>query len=429
VTAIALENRWPSLSKPPIGLRTTIGARVARRIFSAAVARLDVAVDLCEANGVMRLGRGGAPATIHDPDEFFSRLGRDGLIGFGEAYLTGAWDSDDLVGFLTVLAAEMGTLVPPRLQRLRAIAVRRMPRRHRNTRSGARRNISHHYDLSNDLFALFLDPTMTYSAALFESGIRGKAPHFVACPPLGLEDADALRRAQERKIDRLLDEARVGPGTRVLEIGTGWGELALRAAQRGAVVRSITLSAEQKALAERRIAEAGFEGRVIVELCDYRDASGDYEAVISVEMIEAVGWQFWATYLEKVDALLVPGGRFALQAITMPHDRMLASRGTHTWITKYIFPGGALPSVRAIQDITQRRTSLALINRLDLGLHYAATLQFWDKAFQSSADEVAALGFDETFQRTWHFYLAYCEAGFAAGYIDDNQLTFTKDGP
>jgi cyclopropane-fatty-acyl-phospholipid synthase len=427
MTMTAVAERWPSLSAPPAGPRTTIGAVVARRLFHAAVTRLEVSVDLHEAGGVTRIGRGGPLATVHDPEQFFARLGRDGLIGFGEAYLTEAWDSDDLVAFLTVLAAEMGTLISPRLQRLRGLAVRRMPRRHRNTRSGSRRNITHHYDLSNDLFALFLDPTMTYSSALFESGIAGHAPHQVAGPPYRLDGPGALEEAQQRKIDRLLDEAAVGPGTRLLEIGTGWGELAIRAAGRGADVHSITLSDEQKALADRRIAAAGLHDRVTVEICDYRDVTGNYDAVVSVEMIEAVGWEYWSTYFEQIDALLTDGGRVALQAITMPHDRMLASRGTHTWITKYIFPGGALPSVSVIDEVTRKRTSLHLVGQLDMGLHYAATLRFWDEAFRAAADDVRRLGFDETFQRMWHFYLAYCEAGFAAHYINVNQLTFVKE--
>jgi len=189
----------------------------------------------------------------------------------------------------------------------------------------------------------------------------------------------------------------------------------------------VTLSSEQKELAERRVAAAGLQDLVAVELCDYRDVQGSFDAIVSVEMIEAVGWQFWSTYFEQLDRLLAPGGRVALQAITMPHDRMLASRGTHTWITKYIFPGGALPSVRVIDEITRRRTALRLVGRLDFGLHYAETLRFWDEAFDASADEVRRLGFDDTFQRMWHFYLAYCEAGFAARYIDVNQLTFVKE--
>ena len=432
MTETMIATRWPELADPKPGLRTSLGAGVAQRLFRLAVQRLDVTVELQWADGTELIGGGligggGPAALVAEPEEFFRRIGRDGLIGFGEAYLTGAWDSDDLVGFLTVLAARMGSLVPPRWQRLRAIGVRRMPRTHRNTRAGSRTNIAHHYDLSNELFALFLDPTMTYSAALFEAEFTNAGDHLEAGPPRGVHEAGVLQRAQEHKIDRLLDEAHVGPGTRLLEIGTGWGELAIRAAQRGAVVRTITLSAEQKDLADRRIAAAGLTHRAAVELCDYRDVAGSFDAVVSVEMIEAVGWQYWRTYFERVDALLAPGGRFALQAITMPHDRMLASRGTHTWITKYIFPGGALPSVRAIEDITRSHTSLRLAKRLDLGLHYAATLRLWDEAFTAASDSIDRLGVDETFQRMWHFYLAYCEAGFAARYIDDNQLTFVKE--
>jgi cyclopropane-fatty-acyl-phospholipid synthase len=212
----------------------------------------------------------------------------------------------------------------------------------------------------------------------------------------------------------------------LLEIGTGWGELAIRAARRGASVVTVTLSAEQKQLADQRIAAVGLADRISVELLDYRDVTGTFDAVISVEMIEAVGWQYWRTYFEKIDDLLVPGGRLALQAITMPHQRMLASRSTHTWITKYIFPGGALPSVRTIDEITVERTALRLVSRLDMGQHYATTLRLWDRAFMAAEAEVERLGFDATFRRMWHFYLNYCEAGFASGYIDDNQLTFVK---
>jgi cyclopropane-fatty-acyl-phospholipid synthase len=429
VTETAIATRWAELADPKPGLRTTIGASVARRLFLMALQRLEVTVELQWVDGTEVVGAGGPVAVVRNPEEFFARLGRDGLIGFGEAYLAGAWDSDDLVDFLTVLAARMGTLIPKPWQRLRALGVRRRPRHHRNTRTGSRNNIAHHYDLSNELFALFLDPTMTYSAALFDAElIPHGAGHDHVGPPRAVRDVGALQRAQERKIDRLLDEAHVGPGTRLLEIGTGWGELAIRAGRRGATVLTITLSSEQKTLAERRIAEAGLTNQVTVKLCDYRDVTGCFDAVVSVEMIEAVGWQYWRTYFELIDAVLAPGGRFALQAITMPHDRMLASRGTHTWITKYIFPGGALPSVRVIEEITRRRTSLRLVNRLDLGLHYAATLRLWDEQFAAERESLDRLGLDETFQRLWHFYLAYCEAGFAARYIDDNQLTFLKEG-
>ena len=184
--------------------------------------------------------------TVHRPDELFARLGRDQLIGFGEAYLTGAWDAEDLAGFLTVLAAELPTLVPASLQRLRAAVVHRPPQAQRNTETNTRGNIAHHYDLSNDLFELFLDPTLSYSSALFGDGVVDHGDHLVAAAPT---DTGDLAAAQARKIERLLDEAQVGAGSRVLEIGTGWGELAIRAARRGASVHSVTLSSEQQTLA------------------------------------------------------------------------------------------------------------------------------------------------------------------------------------
>jgi cyclopropane-fatty-acyl-phospholipid synthase len=406
-------NRWPHLDDVPTGARSRLAARVARRLFVSAVERLDVTVEL---DG-RTIGRGGPVAIVHRPDEFFTRLGRDQLIGLGEAYLTGAWGThrpEDLGDFLTVLCAQLPSLVPQSLQRLRALVVARPPRRQVSSRANSRDNIAHHYDLSNDLFELFLDPTLSYSAALFDGDPRDAGP------------AD-LESAQVRKIERLLDEAGVGAGTRVLEIGTGWGELAIRAARRGATVRSLTLSSEQLALAEARIRSAGVSDRVDVELCDYRAATGSYDAVVSVEMIEAVGWQYWRTYFETIDRVLAPGGRVAIQAITMPHDRMLATRRTYTWINKYIFPGGFLPSVRAIEEITGEHTALRLTDQLSIGQHYAATLTMWGRAFRDRADRVRELGFDETFQRMWHFYLEYSRAGFASGYLDDVQLTFTKE--
>ena len=403
---------WPGLDVVPTGPRARIAARVARRLFTSAVSRLDVTVHVGEAT----LGRGGPVATVHRPEEFFARLGRDQLIGFGEAYLTGAWGTErpgELGDFLAVLAAEMPRLVPAPLQALRALVVSRPPSEHRGSKRNTRRNIAHHYDLSNDLFETFLDPTLSYSAALFDGD------------PAAATAAD-LASAQGRKIERLLDEAGVGAGSRLLEIGTGWGELAIRAARRGATVRSVTLSSEQRTLALERVAAAGLTDRVAVDLRDYRAVTGEYDAVVSVEMIEAVGWEYWQTYFETIDRVLAPGGRAALQAITMPHDRMLATRRTYTWINKYIFPGGFLPSVRAIDEVTRRHTSLRLTEQLAMGAHYAATLRMWDDAFLAGADRVRALGFDETFLRMWHFYLEYSRAGFSSGYIDVHQLAFTK---
>jgi cyclopropane-fatty-acyl-phospholipid synthase len=289
---------------------------------------------------------------------------------------------------------------------------------HRNTTRNTRTNIAHHYDLSNDLFELFLDPTLSYSSALF--------------PPDQLDGSAAprdLETAQIRKIERLLDQTGVTAGSRVLEIGSGWGELAIRAARRGATVHTITLSTAQKTLADQRIAAAGVADRVVVELCDYRDVAGTYDAVVSVEMIEAVGWQFWQTYFETIDRVLAPRGRAAIQAITMPHDRMLATRNTYTWINKYIFPGGFLPSVHVIDEVTRRHTGLRLVDGLSMGASYVETLRLWDRTFLAASEQVLDLGFDQIFLRMWHFYLEYSQAGFASGYIDVNQLTFAKTGP
>ncbi|GAA4082725.1 class I SAM-dependent methyltransferase [Nocardioides kongjuensis] len=411
---------WPGLAPVPEG---GLSARIAERLFRSAVARRHVTVRLHQPDGTMeQLGLGGPAVVVHRPAELFARIGRDKLIGFGEAYLTGAWAEDGIPGdgvlgdFLTVLAADMADLVPRSLQRLRAVVSPRLPRSQRGTRENTRANVAHHYDLSNDLFAAFLDPTMSYSSALFED--------------LGTALWEDFAAAQQRKVDRLLDRAGVGPGTRLLEIGTGWGELAVRAAARGASVRSITLSVEQQALARERIAVAGFADRVRVDLCDYRalldEPAGAYDAVVSVEMIEAVGREFWPTYFRTIDHALAPGGRVALQAITLPHDRMLATGSTHTFITKYIFPGGALPSVRAIEQVTGRHTGLRITDDLAMGRHYAPTLQRWDRAFLAQHERVAELGFDPTFVRMWHFYLEYCRAGFAADYIDVHQLVLAR---
>jgi cyclopropane-fatty-acyl-phospholipid synthase len=416
-TARRSANHWPGLDVVPAGPRAALSARVAERLFSAAVDRLDVTVHV----GDVTLGKGGPAMTVHRPEELFARMGRHQLIGFGEAYLSGAWDTarpEDLAPFLTVVAAELPSLVPERLQRLRSLVVQRPPRRERGTTANSRDNVAHHYDLSNDLFELFLDPTLSYSAAMFPERLLGGAAR----------RAD-LEAAQHAKIERLLDQARVGAGTRLLEIGSGWGELAIRAARRGARVRTVTLSSAQKALADQRVAAAGLGDRVSVELCDYRDVvrTGDqYDAVVSVEMIEAVGWQYWRTYVETLDAVLAPGGSVAIQAITMPHDRMLATRNTYTWINKYIFPGGFLPSVRVIEELTRDHTSLRLVDREPLGRHYAETLRLWDESFRAASERVLTLGFDETFLRMWHFYLEYSRAGFDSGYLDVNQLTFRR---
>ncbi|MFE3249980.1 class I SAM-dependent methyltransferase [Streptomyces sp. NPDC059209] len=400
--------RWPDVARPPRASwpRTAVAERIVRR----ALARLALRVRLGEDE---TLGLGGPLMVVRDPHAFFRRIGATGLIGFGESYMAGEWDADDLVGVLTVLAENAAVLVPATLQRLRRVWALKRPDAQRNTPEGSRDNISHHYDLSNELFALFLDETLSYSSALF----RG----FPA-------DRTLLPAAQHRKIDRLLDEARVGPGTRLLEIGTGWGELAIRAAARRARVVTVTLSEEQKSLAEERIRAAGLEDRVTVLLCDYRAVRGTFDAVVSVEMIEAVGEEFWPEYFTTLDRLLAPGGRIALQAITMPHDRLLASRTTHTWIGKYIFPGGLIPSVEVMEQLTAAHTSLRVVERDGFGPHYAQTLRLWRERFAEQEARVDALGFDATFRRMWTFYLAYSEAGFRSGYLDVQQMVLAREG-
>ncbi len=401
--------RWPDvLACPRFGVRGSI----ARSLFRQAIRRLDVRVGMPDGSV---LGRGDANAPeliLHRPDSFFARVGTDGLIGFGESYLAGDYDSPDLAAFLTVLCADIAGLVPPWMQRLRALYVAREPGSEDNTVAQSRGNIARHYDLSNEMFAAFLDETMSYSSALFAD----------------LEADEDLANAQRRKVDRILDRAGVTAGSRVLEIGTGWGELAIRAAQRGAKVRSVTLSIEQLQLAEERVARAGCADLVDVELRDYREVTGQYDAVVSVEMIEAVGHAYLPTYFAKVDDLLAPGGRAVIQAITMPHDRMLATRNTWTWINKYIFPGGFLPSTEAIEQVTREHTSLRVAERFAMGRHYARTLAIWDERFAAAHEHIAALGFDPTFERMWHFYLSYSRAGFASGYLDVQQILLTREG-
>ncbi|MGY4923343.1 class I SAM-dependent methyltransferase [Streptomyces sp. 900105755] len=408
-TAAVDPERWPDVAAVP---RASWPVRaVAESVVGRALRRLPLRVRFA---GGATLGLGGPLIEVHDPKAFHARIGTRGLIGFGESYMAGEWDAPDLVGALTVLAAHAADLIPARLQRLRGMWAQRQPDAQRNTLDGSRSNVSRHYDLSNDLFALFLDETLSYSSALF----RGFPAEW-----------SLLAAAQHRKIDRLLDLAEAGEGTRLLEIGTGWGELALRAAARGAHVTSLTLSKEQRELALERVRQAGLADRVRIDLCDYREARGTYDAVVSVEMIEAVGAEFWPVYFRTLDEHLAPGGRVAVQAITMPHERMLAAQDTYTWIQKYIFPGGLIPSTTAIEQAVGEHTGLAVAIRNGFGAHYAETLRLWRERFTDQADEVAALGFDETFRRMWTFYLAYSEAGFRSGYLDVQQYLFTKETP
>jgi cyclopropane-fatty-acyl-phospholipid synthase len=355
---------------------------------------------------------GGGPDSpvleIRDQDAFFRRVG-GGTAGFAESYMAGEWDSGDLVGLFTVLATHLPTLVPGPLRALRRWYVPPEPTAEDATIEGARRNIQRHYDLSNEFFALFLDPTLTYSSALFGPG-------------------DTLTDAQRRKNQALLDLTGVRPGSTVLEIGTGWGELAIAAGARGARVTTLTISPAQWSKARERVAAAGLSGQVDVQLRDYREVSGRYDVVLSVEMIEAVGQRYWPAYFAAIDRVLAPGGRVGLQAITMSHNRMLATRHGHTWIHKYIFPGGQIPSLPAVADVLDRHTGLRISEDAPMGQHYAHTLAHWRARFLAARGEAARLGFGATFQRMWNLYLAYSEAGFRSGYLDVNQLLLERAG-
>ena len=287
------------------------------------------------------------------------------------------------------------------------------PRHHDNTIEGARQNIHQHYDLSNDLFRLFLDESLTYSSAIFDG-----EPH---------DSPEDLATAQRRKIDRLLDAAGVRAGTRLLEIGTGWGELAMRAAGRGADVTTLTISTEQAALARERIAAAGHADRVRVLLQDYREVTGRFDAVVSVEMIEAVGANHWNDVLRDHR----PGARAGRPGAGC---RRSCRTTTPCSPRRTPTPGSASTSSRAGRSRRSRRSSgrcaahtpLRIADRYSFGRHYAETLHRWRTTFEARAAEVDALGFDETFRRMWSLYLAYSEAGFRTGYLDVAQFTLTK---
>ena len=413
-TPAATSVRWTAATTMP---RASLSATIARMIFERAVQRVPVRVTYPDG----RVLGGGSETSpefeLVRPAAFFARLGRDSKVGFGEGYMAGDWrpgPTTDLADLLTPFAERLATLVPPVLQRLRVFADKRVPREQENTPDGSRANIAAHYDLSNELFAAFLDPTMSYSSAWFDDS-----------GPIAA--ASRLEEAQLRKIDGILDLAGVQAGTRVLEIGSGWGSLAVRAAQRGARVTTITLSREQMLLARERIEDAGLSGLVEVRVQDYREVGGEYDAIVSVEMIEAVGEAYWPTYLAVLDQLLAPGGKVAIQAITMAHERFLATRHSFSWIQKYIFPGGIIPSLPAIDDVLAAHTALRVTRQRELRPHYARTLRLWRERFLDQWPHIRGHGFDEAFRRMWEFYLAYSEAGFRSGYLGVSQLQMTRE--
>lgn len=372
---------------------------------------LDTQVRVRLPNGDVRsIGRGSSSLqwVVHHGG-CFQRILSGGSMGLAESYLDGEWDCNDLAAFLRALSRTsrgVGPLVRGTSALLRARNAMLHRARH-NNKANARRNIQAHYDLSNDLYGAFLDDTMMYSAALFEGADR------------------SLRDAQVRKLDRIIEELNVGPNDTVLEIGSGWGGCAIRLAQtRGCKVVSVTLSEEQLVEATARAQNAGVENLVEFRLQDYRDIAGEFDAIVSIEMIEAVGSQYLSVYADKCRGLLRPGGRLVLQAITIPDDRYESYSKGNDYIRKYIFPGGHLPSPSVLAHHFEQENGLKKVDELEFGQDYAETLRRWETAYRQNIDQVRQAGFDTTFDRKWLYYFAYCEAGFDEGMIHVRHVTY-----
>ena len=355
--------------------------------------------------GVLR-----ATLRVHDP-RFYRRVVLGGSLGAAGAYIDGQWDADDLPALLRIFVQNLQ--LTDRLEggATRAVRpVRQFSRwLQRNTLSGSRRNIHAHYDLSNDFFGLFLDETMTYSCGIFET------------------PESSMREASIAKLDRICRKLGLQPGHHVLEIGTGWGSFAIHAARTyGCRVTTTTISEEQHALAQQRVAEAGLQDRVSLLRQDYRALEGEYDRLVSIEMIEAVGHDYLPAFFEACCRLLKPDGAMLLQAITMPDQRYERYRRSVDFIQRYVFPGSCCPSIGAMLTAMRRSSDLSLVHLEDLTPHYTLTLRHWRQQFASRLDRVRALGFPESFLRLWHYYLCYCEAGFAERYIGDVHLLLRR---
>ncbi|HTQ08145.1 MAG TPA: cyclopropane-fatty-acyl-phospholipid synthase family protein [Polyangiaceae bacterium] len=360
--------------------------------------------------GTARPGELAARVDVRDA-RFFKRVALGGTLGAAESYVDGDWSTDDLVGLVRLLLRN--ERVTDGLEsgpaRLGALVARGFGALRRNTRAGSRRNIAEHYDLGNDFFERMLDPTLSYSSAVFPTS-----------------DA-TLEAASLHKLELVCDRLGLRPGEHVLEIGTGWGGFALFAARRGARVTTTTLSREQARAAADRFARAGLADRITLLEQDYRELEGRFDHLVSIEMIEAVGPEYYDTFFAKCDALLAPGGRFVLQSITIPerlYDRHVREVD---FIKRHVFPGSSLPSVSALLGAAARRSELDLVELADYGAHYARTLAAWRQNLAPHRGFVRER-FGQRFERLWDFYLAYCEAGFAERYIGVAQLVFERKG-
>ena len=351
-----------------------------------------------------------ATIDIHSP-AFFSSIAAGGSLGASESFLAGEWSSPDLVEVLRMLARNRDVLlsVDGRIGFLKRVAARIVNRLNRNSRKGSQRNISAHYDLGNDFFELFLDPTMTYSSGIFES-------------------ADStLEQASHAKYERVCRQLDLKPSDHVIEIGTGWGGFALYAARNfGCNVTTTTISHSQHDYTQRLVAESPVGHRVQLLKNDYRDLSGRFDKLVSIEMIEAVGHEYLPGFFRKCSDLLKPNGQMLLQAITIPDQRYAAYRKSTDFIQKYIFPGGCLPSVARMMNVVSQQTDFEISNLFDFGNDYARTLRLWHESLTQQYASVRRLGKDEHFLRAWHYYFAYCEAAFMERQIGVCQILFNK---
>ncbi|HET8801427.1 MAG TPA: cyclopropane-fatty-acyl-phospholipid synthase family protein [Marinobacter sp.] len=353
-----------------------------------------------------------AQLTIHDHSTWRDLL-TGGSVGAAEAYVAGDWSSPDLVALLRFFTRNVDRMnaFEDRFSWVTKPTLKGLHWLNRNTRAGSRKNISAHYDLGNDLFETFLDPTMMYSSAIYP------------------DDEATLDIAAVHKLDTICRKLALQPGDRVIEIGTGWGGFAIHAAKHyGCHVTTTTISREQLELARKRVREAGLEDRITLLFDDYRDLQGQFDKLVSIEMIEAVGPHFLDSYVSRIDALLKPDGLALVQAITMPEQRYHRALRNVDFIQRYIFPGSFIPSLGAILQSVGSQSRLVLTHTEDTGFHYARTLRDWCKRFMAQRDQLDAMGYDEAFRRLWHFYFAYCEAGFSERAIGVSQLLLAKPG-
>ncbi|MGE8495870.1 MAG: class I SAM-dependent methyltransferase [Pseudomonas sp.] len=367
-------------------------------------------------DGGERLEFGDAHAILHGEivvhdAAVWGMVAANGSIGSGEAYIHGYWSSPDLTAVIRIFVSNLEVLdaMEGGLARIGRPFLQGLHWLNRNTRKGSRRNISAHYDLGNELFEQFLDPTMMYSAAMFTG------------------PDDTLEQGQLNKLERICQKLALTPDDHLLEIGTGWGSMAIYAATHyGCRVTTTTLSKEQYAYTQQRILEQGLQDRITLLLQDYRDLTGQYDKLVSIEMIEAVGHRFLPTYFERCAHLLKDNGLMLLQAITIRDQRYEQAKNSVDFIQRYIFPGGALPSVQKMLEIINARTDMNLHHMEDFGLHYARTLRFWHDNLRQARHTLEQLGYDDYFFRLWEFYLCYCEGGFIERTIGTAQLLLTK---